>query len=71
MVPLRRAALLVGVWALCGLAALWLTLPHHSFDVRIYSGAVTHWLAGGDLYDFGLGQRHLGFTYPPFAALWR
>lgn len=42
---------------------------HRSFDVKVYRGAVSSWAHGGDLYAFGLGSRHLGFTYPPFAAL--
>jgi alpha-1,2-mannosyltransferase len=46
-----------------------LHLSHGDFDVRIYRGAVLSWFHGGDLYAFGLGPNHLGFTYPPFAAV--
>ena len=46
-----------------------LAVNHRNFDIRVYVGAVTSWADGGDLYAYGIGNRHLGFTYPPFAAL--
>ncbi len=46
-----------------------LAVNHRNFDIRVYVGAVNVWADGGDLYAFGIGTRHLGFTYPPFAAL--
>ncbi|MCW2543778.1 MAG: hypothetical protein JWM40_1330 [Frankiales bacterium] len=62
--------LLVIVVAVTGvLLTVALARPHGNFDVRIYRGAVLSWIHGGDLYAFGLGRNHLGFTYPPFAAL--
>ena len=69
MRPARRAALIAVLAALC-LAGLrdW-AARRHSFDVTIYAGAVHSWVAGGDLYHYAYGGRHLGFTYPPFAAL--
>ncbi|GIF71469.1 glycosyltransferase 87 family protein [Asanoa siamensis] len=39
------------------------------FDVGVYYGAVRHWLAGGQLYDYLRPDTVYGFTYPPFAAL--
>ncbi|MCW2600086.1 MAG: hypothetical protein JWM02_1915 [Frankiales bacterium] len=46
-----------------------LAIDHNNFDIRVYDGAVTSWAHGGDLYGYGQGTRHLGFTYPPFAAV--
>ena len=51
------------------LLGLLVAKPHNSFDLRVYRGAVESWAFHGDLYGFGMGQRHSGFTYPPFAAL--
>lgn len=65
---LRAAVLLVLALLEVALASR-LAVEHGDFDVRVYDGAVSSWLHGGSLYDFGLGSRHLGFTYPPFAAL--
>lgn len=59
----------VAVSCLCAALLLWLAKDHNSFDTRVYRGAVRAWLDSGDLYSFGLGERHNGFTYPPFAAL--
>jgi hypothetical protein len=62
-------------WTLAGLAAgtgLFIALvPGHRgwFDASVYYGAVHHWLAGGDLYDYLRPASRYGFTYPPFAAL--
>lgn len=40
------------------------------FDLRVYYGAVAHWLETGELYSWALPpERIYGFTYPPFAAL--
>ena len=59
---------MMGVLALS--VALLLTVgAHRGFDARVYHGALLHWIHGGELYDWGLGDRHLGFTYPPVAAL--
>ncbi|MGB8651190.1 MAG: glycosyltransferase 87 family protein [Mycobacteriales bacterium] len=65
----RRLALLVGVTLACERLTSWLAIDHHAFDIRVYDGAVTSWSRGRDLYSYSLGHRHLGFTYPPFAAL--
>lgn len=64
----RLCALLLVTWAAVTLTRH-LAVNHRNFDVRVYVGAVTAWVNGGDLYAFGIGTRHLGFTYPPFAAL--
>jgi alpha-1,2-mannosyltransferase len=42
---------------------------HHTFDLRVYRGAVQWWLDGRPLYDFIRPHTSLGFTYPPFAVL--
>jgi alpha-1,2-mannosyltransferase len=42
---------------------------HHTFDLRVYRGAVQWWLEDHPLYDFVLPHTHKGFTYPPFAVL--
>ncbi|GAA1501814.1 hypothetical protein GCM10009827_012330 [Dactylosporangium maewongense] len=39
------------------------------FDLRVYRGAVSSWLAGGDLYAYLLPGSPYGFTYPPAAAI--
>jgi hypothetical protein len=40
------------------------------FDMAIYHGAIRWWLGGGDLYGYAAPVRgHLGFTYPPVAAV--
>ncbi|GHB39547.1 hypothetical protein GCM10010377_32930 [Streptomyces viridiviolaceus] len=40
------------------------------FDLRVYHGAVHHWVHdGGRLYDYRVPGTAYGFTYPPFAAL--
>jgi len=42
---------------------------HHTFDLRVYRGAVRWWLQGRPLYAFIRPHTSLGFTYPPFAVL--
>jgi alpha-1,2-mannosyltransferase len=43
---------------------------HGTFDLKIYYGALNHWVNdGGMLYDFLKPGTRYGFTYPPFAAL--
>ena len=42
---------------------------HHTFDLRVYRGAVRWWLDGRPLYDFVRPHTTKGFTYPPFAVL--
>jgi alpha-1,2-mannosyltransferase len=67
-----RVAVVV-VIALAATAAQWGYGNRHDFaDLRIYYGAVRWWSHGSALYDFAVPdpvQGHLGFTYPPFAAL--
>jgi len=64
----RLFALLLVTCVAVGLT-MHLAVNHRNFDIRVYVGAVTSWADGGDLYAYGIGNRHLGFTYPPFAAL--
>jgi alpha-1,2-mannosyltransferase len=43
---------------------------HGFFDLRVYYGALNHWVDGnGELYDYLLPGTKYGFTYPPFASL--
>jgi alpha-1,2-mannosyltransferase len=42
---------------------------HHTFDLRVYRGAVRWWLQGHPVYDFVRPSTEKGFTYPPFAVL--
>jgi len=42
---------------------------HHTFDLRVYRGAVRWWLDGRRVYDFVRPHTEKGFTYPPFAVL--
>jgi alpha-1,2-mannosyltransferase len=42
---------------------------HHTFDLRVYRGAVRWWLDGHRIYDFVRPHTEKGFTYPPFAVL--
>ena len=65
----QRAGLLFAVTCVGVALTLLLLVDHNNFDIRVYDGAINSWAAGGDLYAYGLGGRHLGFTYPPFAAL--
>lgn len=40
------------------------------FDLRVYHGAVDHWIHhGGRIYDYRVPGTPYGFTYPPFAAV--
>jgi alpha-1,2-mannosyltransferase len=71
----RRA--LQGVVVGAAIAGAWLLVfrvsprPvwHHTFDLRVYRGAVRWWLDGHRVYDFVRPQTQKGFTYPPFAVL--
>ncbi|WP_245736556.1 glycosyltransferase family 87 protein [Micromonospora pattaloongensis] len=43
---------------------------NHFFDLRVYYGALSHWVRdGGEIYDYLKAYTPYGFTYPPFAAL--
>ncbi|MFF5174649.1 glycosyltransferase family 87 protein [Micromonospora sp. NPDC000089] len=65
----QRRALGVAVVAVAIGVAVALVPGHRGwFDVGVYHGAVGHWLAGGELYDWKTWNDY-GFTYPPFAAL--
>lgn len=71
----RRA--LQGIAVLSAVVAMWFVVfrvsprPvwHHTFDLRVYRGAVRWWLDGHPLYDFVRPHTEKGFTYPPFAVL--
>jgi alpha-1,2-mannosyltransferase len=67
-----RVAVVVVIALAATAAQLWYGNRHHFADLRIYYGAVRWWAHGHPLYDFSVPDRvqgHLGFTYPPFAAL--
>jgi alpha-1,2-mannosyltransferase len=74
--PIRSRPVLLGV-AVAVLAGAWLLVFHvsprpvwhHTFDLRVYRGAVRWWLDGHPLYDFVRPHTERGFTYPPFAVL--
>ncbi len=60
------------VAAVVAAAQRWYGNRHQYFDLKIYYGAVRWWARGHPLYDYSVPdkvQGHLGFTYPPFAAL--
>src|SRR3954449_13116861 len=62
------AAVVVGVWFLVFHVSprpVW----HHTFDLRVYRGAVRWWLDGRPLYGFVRPHTLKGVTYPPFAVL--
>jgi alpha-1,2-mannosyltransferase len=62
------ASVVVGVWFLVFRISprpVW----HHTFDLRVYRGAVRWWLKGRPVYDFLRPHTEKGFTYPPFAVL--
>jgi alpha-1,2-mannosyltransferase len=62
------ASVIVVMWFLAvhsSLRPVW----HHTFDLRVYRGAVRWWLDGHSLYDFVRPHTEKGFTYPPFAVL--
>ena len=74
----RRTAVGLRVLAVgCLALAAWLYVSHlsvrpvwhHTFDLRVYRGAVQWWLDGRPLYDFLRPHTEKGFTYPPFAVL--
>jgi alpha-1,2-mannosyltransferase len=71
----RRSLQIVAVGVLA--VAVWVYVTrlsprpvwHHTFDLRVYRGAVQWWLDGRPLYDFVRPGTTKGFTYPPFAVL--
>jgi alpha-1,2-mannosyltransferase len=74
----RRTRTGLQALAVCCLAlAAWLYISHlqvrpvwhHTFDLRVYRGAVRWWVDGRPLYDFLRPHTEKGFTCPPFAAL--
>ncbi|HEY8533173.1 MAG TPA: glycosyltransferase 87 family protein [Micromonospora sp.] len=72
LLPSGTPGRLLALAALAAVIALYLVLAarrNHFFDLRVYYGAVTHWVHGGELYDYRKPVTPYGFTYPPFAAL--
>ncbi|MBX6354454.1 MAG: DUF2029 domain-containing protein [Micromonosporaceae bacterium] len=64
-----RIGIVVGAAVLAVLAVRVFGRPYSFFDLKIYHGAVSWWVGGGDLYQYIAPGLTLGFTYPPFAAL--
>jgi alpha-1,2-mannosyltransferase len=64
-----RAVVVVVVAVVSALLVWWLAVRHHSVDLWVYRGATASWLRHRDLYSYWFSSRHLGFTYPPFAAV--
>jgi alpha-1,2-mannosyltransferase len=64
-----RAAAFVGLGLVILIHAVTVWVYDGYFDLRIYQGAIRHWVDGGDLYAYTLPTTPFGYTYPPFAAL--
>ena len=70
--PWSRLGLLALVTAAIGAGHLWYGNRHRFYDLGIYRDAMRWWAGGHPLYDFGKADPtmgHLGYTYPPFAAI--
>ena len=48
---------------------LWTQTYFQRLDFHIYFEAVSGWSRSGSIYDYAEVHTHLGFTYPPFAAV--
>ena len=48
---------------------LWTQTYFQRLDFHIYFEAVSSWSRSGSIYDYAEVHTHLGFTYPPFAAV--
>lgn len=67
---LRQVVTVVALAAAVTVFLLELAARHGFFDLRVYYGALNHWVhGGGELYDYYLPKSTYGFTYPPFAAI--
>jgi alpha-1,2-mannosyltransferase len=66
----RQAAIVFGLFVAAWAFDAAFAVRHGFFDLRVYFGAMNHWVEGnGELYDYLLPGTKYGFTYPPFAAL--
>jgi alpha-1,2-mannosyltransferase len=66
----RRIAVVAVLALAAGAFAAVFSARHGFFDLRVYRGAVDHWVHdGGMLYDYVNPNTRYGFTYPTFAAL--
>src|SRR6185312_6792579 len=66
----RQAAIVLGLFVAAWAFDAAFAVRHGFFDLRVYFGALNHWVDGnGELYDYLLPRTKYGFTYPPFAAL--
>ncbi|GAA0952035.1 hypothetical protein Vau01_004520 [Virgisporangium aurantiacum] len=66
----RQAAIVFGLFVAAVAFDAAFAVRHGFFDLRVYFGAMNHWVAGnGEIYDYLLPGTKYGFTYPPFAAL--
>jgi alpha-1,2-mannosyltransferase len=65
-----QAAIVAGLFLCAWAFDATFAVRHGFFDLRVYYGAMNHWVDGnGELYDYLLPGTKYGFTYPPFAAL--
>jgi len=66
----RQAAIVFGLFLAAWAFDAAFAVRHGFFDLRVYFGAMNHWVDGnGELYDYLLPGTKYGFTYPPFASL--
>ncbi|GIJ69441.1 membrane protein [Virgisporangium ochraceum] len=66
----QQAAIVFGLFLAAWAFDAAFAVRHGFFDLRVYYGALNHWVDGnGALYDYLLPRTKYGFTYPPFAAL--
>src|SRR6185436_14659189 len=65
-----RVGIVVGIFICAWAFDAAFAVRHGFFDLRVYYGALNHWVDGnGEIYDYLLPGTKYGFTYPPFAAL--
>jgi len=65
-----RVGIVLGIFICAWAFDAAFAVRHGFFDLRVYYGALNHWVDGnGEIYDYLLPGTKYGFTYPPFAAL--
>ncbi|MER6996612.1 glycosyltransferase 87 family protein [Streptomyces sp. NPDC000410] len=66
---LGRVLVTLGLTTAVAAFLVFVPLHRNWFDLKVYYGAVGHWIDGGRIYDYLKPGTHYGFTYPPFAAV--